>query len=120
MAAVCNGRFLDLMPTCGKIQKSDSEGDLPAEAVAPASPAPLVQQQAPKRIPPGPHFEALTSEEKKMLRTLWRVQSEYISQGKQGLWGFMVREDARGLVALTISLVRILKPCGQECFVLNC
>lgn len=102
---------------------SDSEGELPAQAVAPEPTAPA-QLQTPRRIPPGPHFEALTSEEKKMLRTLWRVQSEYISQGKRELWGFMVREgspdyrefvrgfnslrergivqqDDRGLVALT-------------------
>jgi hypothetical protein len=64
-----------------------------------------------------------------MLRTLWRVQSEYISQGKRELWGFkvgessadyrefvrgfsalkergLVKEDARGLVFLTNTGVK--------------
>jgi len=55
-------------------------------------PPPVPQQGASNRIPTGPHFEALTSEEKKMLRTLWRVQGEYIKQGNNLRWGFKVGE----------------------------
>jgi hypothetical protein len=67
---------------------------LPPVVSAPQLAAPATQEQVSSRIPSGPHFLALTPEEQKMLRTLWRVQSEYISQGKRELWGFKVGESS--------------------------
>lgn len=73
----------------------------PAAHVAPVpNPAP---------IPTFASWEALTSEEKKMMRTLWRFQSEYFRNGQPGLWGFTIGEgspDYRGFVRGFSSLAQ--------------
>jgi len=96
-------------------------------AVPPPPPPPPPTSQTPhftERLPLDPHFNALASEEQKVMRTLWKFQSDYIKQGKSELWGFvvnsgspdyrpfvrgvsslmqrgLVKQDPRGLVFLT-------------------
>ncbi|HEY3931067.1 MAG TPA: hypothetical protein VGM58_01715 [Verrucomicrobiae bacterium] len=75
-------------------QPETEDKTLPPETTTQQPGASTLQEPEPTRIPTGPHFMALTGEERKMLRTLWRVQSQYISQGKRELWGFKVGESS--------------------------
>ncbi|MBI5769161.1 MAG: hypothetical protein HZA93_15315 [Verrucomicrobia bacterium] len=100
----------------------------PAQPVVPP-PQPPPQSNAPaSRLPdpiaPDPSFHALTGDEQKVMRTLWKHQHDYIKAGNTALWGFvigsrspdyrsfvrgvhslmqrkLVQQDSRGLVFLT-------------------
>jgi hypothetical protein len=69
----------------------DPPGALSGKAPNTTTPSPTVESST---TPLGPDPNALTSAEKKMLRTLWKHQSRYISEGQPGLWGFSIRPVA--------------------------
>lgn len=106
---------------------------LPRADVSPG-PSP-VQQGGPIRV--FPNLRALTPDELKILRTLWKFQSEYIRNGQPGLWGFsvgpgaadyqqfvrgfsdlaqrgLVLQDPRGLVFLTQAGVDYCRSYTEE------
>jgi hypothetical protein len=101
-----------------------NEDSAPQPAVIPTTaPPPVIQLQA-EQNHPDPNFYALTNDEQKVMRTLWKHQREYHKEGKASLWGFvigsgspdyrsfvrgvhslmqrkLVKQDARGLAFLT-------------------
>jgi hypothetical protein len=81
--------------------------------VPPGPPTPsasgVTETTAPTPSGPEPNFDALTSEEQKMLRTLWKFQSEYLRQDKDALWGFVIGSgspDYRQFVRAVHSLMQ--------------
>jgi hypothetical protein len=77
----------------GKIGPVELKDGLPQEGMiprtAPAA-APPQLAAAPAEIDPGPNFDALTEDEKSVLKTLWVHQPSHTASGGAGWWCFNV------------------------------
>lgn len=76
------------------------KGDQPEQGAAPQPPPgpvaaePAASEPQPLPVQEWPHPSALAPEEKKVLRTLWKEQSQYIAEGRKEYWGFVVGPNA--------------------------
>lgn len=87
------------LPRFAVLPAPPTEGPSETEPINP-EPGPTLESSSPATVPYSqsppllvrewPLPEALAPEERKVLRTLWKRQSEFLKEGKKELWGFVV------------------------------
>jgi hypothetical protein len=77
----------------GPVEMKDGlpqERTIPRTVEAPAAPPVAAVVGAPPVIDPGPNFDALTDDEKSVLKTLWVYQVQHTAGRGAGWWSFSV------------------------------